>query len=185
MDRFDVSTRSLLMGRIRSRGAKSTEKRLRSLLVRSGIRGWKLGHDAGLPGKPDVVFPRRKLAVFVDGCFWHGCWRCRALPVSNAAFWRAKILGNQARDRRATRELRKLGWEVSRIWEHELRHDHRGVLNRIRVSPQSVRRNPRSPLRGSEGQDNPLPQRSATNGAGFGKVTGKTNKSRVDHAWTR
>jgi len=157
MDCLDVSTRSLLMGRIRSRGTKSTERRFRSLLVRAGIRGWKLGHDAGLPGRPDVVFPRRKLAVFVDGCFWHGCRRCRSLPVANAAFWRAKILGNQARDRRATRELQKLGWEVSRIWEHELRHDAPRVLARIRVLPRSVHGDLRSPFKRSGSRRSPLP----------------------------
>lgn len=140
MDRLSATARSRLMGRIRSRGAKSTEKRLRALLIRSGLRGWKLGHNAGLPGSPDVIFPRRKLAVFVDGCFWHGCRRCRSLPMTNALFWRKKILGNRARDRRASRDLRKLGWRVSRIWEHDLRHDTKGVLDRFRAVGGSAAR---------------------------------------------
>jgi DNA mismatch endonuclease, patch repair protein len=130
------------MGRIRSRGTKSTEKRLRALLVAYGMRGWALGHDTGLPGRPDVVFSSRKLAVFVDGCFWHRCRKCRSLPVSNVGFWRTKILGNQARDRRATRELRKLGWAVLRIWEHELRDDGPAVIDRLRIEARCVQREP-------------------------------------------
>lgn len=189
MDRLDASTRSLLMGRIRARGAKSTEKRLRSLLIRSGIRGWKLGHDVGLPGKPDVVFPHRKVAVFVDGCFWHGCRRCRSLPVSNVAFWRAKIHGNQVRDRRVTRELRELGWKVSRIWEHELRHDAAKVLERICSALRRVHRNP---LKARDDQDS-RPRRSSSarsfprrNAARAVRIAPKRIRRHVvGNAWTR
>jgi len=70
--------------------------------------------------RPDFVFPRAKLAVFVDGCFWHGCPRHVTWPKANAAFWREKIEGNLARDRRADRTLRAAGWRVLRIWEHAL-----------------------------------------------------------------
>lgn len=71
--------------------------------------------------RPDFVFPRLKLALFVDGCFWHACpWHCRR-PAGNRAFWRAKLARNQTRDRLVTRTLRKAGWRVLRIWEHSLR----------------------------------------------------------------
>jgi len=70
--------------------------------------------------KPDFVFPKIKTAVFVDGCFWHGCPRHATWPRTRAAFWKAKIEGNRARDRRVNSALRKRGWIVLRIWEHEL-----------------------------------------------------------------
>jgi DNA mismatch endonuclease Vsr len=70
--------------------------------------------------RPDFVFPKPKVAVFVDGCFFHGCPKHATWPKNNAAFWRAKIEGNRARDRRQTRLLRAAGWRVIRIWEHAL-----------------------------------------------------------------
>ena len=83
--------------------------------------------------KPDFVFPKLKLAVFVDGCFWHGCPRHFIKPRRNAAFWRRKIAGNRARDRIVNRTVRKMGWGVLRIWEHELtRKNEAGLLGRLR-----------------------------------------------------
>jgi DNA mismatch endonuclease (patch repair protein) len=70
--------------------------------------------------RPDFVFPKRRLAVFVDGCFWHGCPKHATRPRGNAAFWRRKLAANKARDRRVNRVLRAAGWRVLRIWEHEL-----------------------------------------------------------------
>jgi DNA mismatch endonuclease (patch repair protein) len=82
--------------------------------------------------KPDFVFRERRLAVFVDGCFWHGCPRHFNKPRNNAAFWRRKIAANQARDRLVNRTLRRMGWRVLRIWEHELtRRDERRLLGRL------------------------------------------------------
>jgi len=81
---------------------------------------------------PDFVFPKPKLALFVDGCFWHGCPKHGTQPKGNAAFWRKKISGNQARDRLVTWTLRKAGWRVFRIWEHELaRKNESRLLKRI------------------------------------------------------
>jgi len=71
--------------------------------------------------RPDFVFPELKVAVFVDGCFWHGCPKHVTWPKTRAAFWRKKILGNKARDRRVNRALRKRGWKVVRVWQHELK----------------------------------------------------------------
>ena len=85
-----------------------------------------------MPGKPDFVFPKLKLAVFVDGCFWHGCPKHATWPKTRAAFWLAKITGNKARDRRVNYALRKRGWKVVRIWEHELaRKNEPRLLRRL------------------------------------------------------
>ena len=70
--------------------------------------------------RPDFVFPKLKLAIFVDGCFWHGCPQHATWPASRAAWWRRKLEGNRARDRRVNRALRREGWRVLRIWEHSL-----------------------------------------------------------------
>jgi DNA mismatch endonuclease, patch repair protein len=107
------------MSAIRSSGNKDTELRLVSLLRLHGIRGWRRGQK--VPGKPDFVFRRERVAVFVDGCFWHGCrWHCR-LPKSRQSFWIPKIVRNKSRDREVARLLRKGHWRMLRIWEHELR----------------------------------------------------------------
>jgi len=109
------------MSRVRARGNRSTEWRLRSALMREGIRGWEL-HVRSLPGVPDIVFERTKLAIFIDGCFWHACSRCaRPLPITNHEYWVNKIQGNQRRARNVNRALRASGFHVIRVWEHELR----------------------------------------------------------------
>lgn len=107
------------MSRIRGRGNAATELRLIALLRTHRLTGWRRGST--LPGRPDFVFPRAKLAVFVDGCFWHGCPLHATWPAQNAAFWRAKLLANRRRDRAVTRTLRARGWRVLRLWEHALR----------------------------------------------------------------
>jgi DNA mismatch endonuclease (patch repair protein) len=89
------------------------------LLREAGISGWR--RDANLPGKPDFVFKGKRVAVFIDGCFWHGCPRCFRLPEDNRRYWRAKIMANRARDRRTRTKLRSLNWRVIRIWEHSLK----------------------------------------------------------------
>lgn len=101
------------------------------MLIRSGTRGWKLGHHSGLPGSPDFIFPADRLVIFVDGCFWHGCRRCRTVPLTNRPFWDAKIKKNRERDRTAARALRSQGWTVVRIWEHDLRQHSVTVLRRF------------------------------------------------------
>lgn len=131
MDRFSKATRSRVMGHSKARGTKATEGRFRSLLVRYGVRGWQLGHDSGLIGRPDVIFPRKRVAIFVDGCFWHGCRRCRSVPETNRMFWTMKFQKNRIRDRKVRRMLRTDGWFVLEIWEHELRNDSSRVLRRV------------------------------------------------------
>lgn len=132
MDVFSTAKRSEIMGRVRGGGNTATELRLIAIFRANKISGWRRRHL--LTGKPDFVFPREKLVVFVDGCFWHGCPTHATWPKNNAEFWRAKILGNQRRDRAVNRLLKKAGWRVLRIWEHALtkRHEARTVA-RIRA----------------------------------------------------
>jgi DNA mismatch endonuclease (patch repair protein) len=104
------------MSRVRSKRNATTELKLLSLLRSARLSGWR--RDFPLLGNPDFAFPKSKLAVFVDGCFWHGHGCGRNLkPKRNAAMWHAKIVGNRTRDRRITRKLRAAGWSVVRIWE--------------------------------------------------------------------
>ena len=114
-DIFTRAKRSGVMSRIRSRGNRATELRLIALMRAHGITGWR--RNARLFGKPDFVFRAARLAVFVDGCFWHACPRHATMPRNNRAFWKAKLTRNAARDREVTRTLRKVGWRVLRVWE--------------------------------------------------------------------
>lgn len=107
------------MSAIRSRNNKTTELRLRGALIQAGLRGWTM-HPKGLPGCPDFLFRQSALAIFVDGCFWHGCPKCSHVVMRNSRYWNAKIRRNRERDKSKDRELRKLGYRVLRIWEHEL-----------------------------------------------------------------
>src|SRR5688572_1454535 len=120
MDTVSRKRRSEIMSRVRSTRNRSTEWKLRAALVRNGVKGWKVTARQ-LPGNPDFVFPKRRLVVFVDGCFWHGCPKCGRLPRTRKSFWSAKIAGNCERDKRQRKQLRLFGWEVIRIWEHELK----------------------------------------------------------------
>lgn len=98
----------------------TTEVALRSALHRAGLRFYK--HRRPLPGlrcEPDILFPRVRLAVFVDGCFWHRCPDHGTLPKANGRWWRAKLEANQNRDRRNDEALRAAGWTVLRAWEHQ------------------------------------------------------------------
>jgi DNA mismatch endonuclease (patch repair protein) len=128
-DIFTKAKRSEVMSLIRGRGNKETEIALAQLFRAEGITGWR--RHAAIVGRPDFAFWRQRVAVFVDGCFWHGCPKHCNTPVNNHAFWQKKLAGNQARDRRVTRTLRKKSWRVVRVWEHELRKPTR-VLARIR-----------------------------------------------------
>jgi DNA mismatch endonuclease (patch repair protein) len=114
------TTRSHIMGAIKSKSNASTEVALRLALVRAGIAGWRL-HARDVPGRPDFYFDGARVAVFVDGCFWHGCAKCGHIPKTRSEFWRAKFLRNKARDRKTNRLLRASGVEVVRVWEHSLK----------------------------------------------------------------
>ena len=119
-DVFDPAKRSAVMARIRASGNKDTELRLITLFRAAKLSGWR--RNTKLFGKPDFVFPAQRLAVFVDGCFWHrhpGC-KFSYTPKSRVEFWLPKFQKNVARDRLVTRELRKAGWRVLRVWECDL-----------------------------------------------------------------
>jgi DNA mismatch endonuclease (patch repair protein) len=85
-----------------------------------------------LPGKPDFALREQKVPIFVDGCFWHGCPKCYTRPKTNRAFWDRKREQNMARDKRVTRQLRRQGWKVIRIWQHALQKSPTTCLTRIR-----------------------------------------------------
>lgn len=137
-DIYTRAERSALMAKVRGRGNLTTEQALAKLLRWQGWSGWRRqqavrGRTAAgerFHVRPDFVFPVRRLVVFVDGCFWHGCPRHGTRPRGNAAFWRAKFRRNRARDRRDTRRLRAAGWRVLRLWEHALKPKARAVLLR-------------------------------------------------------
>ena len=120
MDRVTPQARSRIMSLVKPRHGRTTEKRLRALLVQKGITGWRMD-GKGLPGRPDFVFEKSRFAVFVDGCFWHGCKRCRKSSKSNVEFWERKVLMNSRRDNRVNQELRASGWRVFRIRECQLK----------------------------------------------------------------
>lgn len=130
-DIYKPAKRSLIMSRVRSANNLATEVRLIELFRLVGISGWR--RKVKLFGKPDFVFPRHRIAVFVDGCFWHCCPQHSSQPDSNRAFWSAKLARNKQRDLLVTRTLRKRDWHVLRIWQHELnrRNSARCIL-RIR-----------------------------------------------------
>lgn len=115
----DVLTReqrSYCMSRIRGKDT-APELVLRKAISSAGLRGYRLHHK--LPGKPDMVFPRWKIALFIDGCFWHKCPKCFIKPATNRKFWMEKLASNRKRDRIINTELKRNGWRVIRIWEHD------------------------------------------------------------------
>jgi len=127
-DVFSKTKRSEVMSRIRGHGNKETELALIQLMRTHKIKGWRRGST--ILGKPDFVFPALRVAVFVDGCFWHGCPRCYRRPATNRKFWDTKIARNKERDKLVTRTLRKSDWNVLRIREHALRKPLQ-VIDRI------------------------------------------------------
>ena len=118
MDFLTKHQRSRLMSRVHSKGNRKTELRLVAVFRAERIYGWRRNYS--LFGKPDFVFPKLHVALFVDGCFWHCCPRHGSYPKSNRAFWTAKLEQNAARDRLVTETLRSDGWDVVRIWQHDL-----------------------------------------------------------------
>ncbi len=125
MDTFSKVDRSRIMASVKSKNNKSTELKFVSLLKEKNITGWRRNYP--LTGNPDFVFPRSKIAVFIDGCFWHSCPSHCRMPSSNVNYWNDKIEKNKIRDRKITKALKMKDWQVIRIWEHEIKT---GKLNR-------------------------------------------------------
>ena len=153
-DIFTKAKRSEVMAAIRGRGNKATELRMMALLRAHGITGWRRQQKLRVEGlrverkssramraasasqlstfnsrstrrvSVDFVFRSERVCVFVDGCFWHACPRHGTRPAGNRAFWKAKLARNVERDRQVTRLLRKAGWAVLRVWEHDLAAKH-------------------------------------------------------------
>lgn len=127
-DTFTPEKRSEIMRAVKGKDT-TLETRVRSALWRLGLRFRK--NVASLPGKPDIAFTRKKVVVFIDSCFWHGCPRHLRRPQSNQDYWEAKIDGNRQRDAQIDAAYSEMSWRVIRIWEHELKEDFHHCLARI------------------------------------------------------
>ena len=101
---------------------------LRKALYNIGIR-YRIHFN--LFGKPDIVFPSKKLAIFIDGCYWHGCPKCYNEPKTNTEYWKNKIARNQQRAKTVRRQLNRNGWQVMRVWEHELKNNLDKIIKNI------------------------------------------------------
>jgi DNA mismatch endonuclease (patch repair protein) len=131
MDVHDKKTRSFNMSRIHSKDTKP-EEIVRKYLFRKGFRYRK--NDSRLPGKPDIVLPKYKTCIFVNGCFWHAHIGCKysVWPRTNKEYWDEKLKNNQLRDEKNYSTLRQLGWKVITIWECEVKsNNHADRLNRL------------------------------------------------------
>ena len=135
VDTYDAATRSEVMRRVKGQNTKP-EILLRKAMYAIGLRGWRC-HRADLPGKPDVAFGKTRLAVFVDGAFWHGhpskYWRGRS-----GGYWDNKIERNMERDRAANEQLTAHGWNLIRLWDFEVEADARKAAARVREALQRI-----------------------------------------------
>jgi DNA mismatch endonuclease (patch repair protein) len=149
VDRISKSERSAIMSRIRGRGNKRTETDVISLFRKSGIKGWRRhltirftesesrlaqssdGIKFKAQVRPDFSFPKLKIALFIDGCFWHGCPKCYRKPKSRGRFWTRKVRRNKERDLFQTFALRANDWQVIRIWECALAKHTETCVRRI------------------------------------------------------
>ena len=147
MDTVSPSERSRIMASVKSCGNQTTETVLAARLRKERLHGWRRNYP--LTGKPDFAFPSQRLAVFVDGCFWHGCVKHCRMPVTNRKYWEQKIARNVQHDREVNRELRRNGWRVIRVWEHEfrggagLKRKIRNLKEIVQQDKSSVRDKPR------------------------------------------
>ena len=133
MDTVTPQERSRIMGNVKARNNKSTELKLIKLFRAHGLTGWKRNYP--VKGKPDFVFLPQRVAIFVDGCFWHGCENHCRIPSSNQDYWLKKITRNTERDLSTTAAFQERNWKVIRIWEHDLtRKNSISVLNHIAMS---------------------------------------------------
>jgi len=133
VDVFPRETRSRLMSRIRSRWTKQER------MLHGFLKGWRIRHTMhpSLPGQPDIFVPPSTL-VFVDGCFWHGCPKCYVPPKSRQKYWHPKIQRNRERDKANRASLRRAGYVLITIWEHQMKRDSRGCAEKIRAMQRSL-----------------------------------------------
>jgi len=116
------------MSQIRAKNTKP-ELKLRKLLCANDIRGYRIHYN--LTGKPDIVFIKKKIAIFIDGCFWHKCPVCFQEPETRKEFWTKKIQSNIDRDKKVNKQLKNDGWTVIRIWEHEIKKEPENAIKKI------------------------------------------------------
>lgn len=119
-DKLTKEQRSYCMSRIRAQNT-SPEIKFRKFIWEKGVRGYRVKNK--IHGKPDLYFPKKKLAVFLDGCFWHKCPKCFVKPKSRNEYWDKKIENNIMRDKQINAKLKKEGIRVIRIWEHDIKKD--------------------------------------------------------------
>jgi len=132
-DVYDKTKRSAVMRKVRSSGNKSTEVRIIKLFRSAGITGWRRNYP--VKGKPDFVFIKHRVAVFVDGCFWHGHDCRNTRPTSNAKYWKEKRERNMQRDADITERFANRGWTVLRVWECELKKANEAeTLERVKAA---------------------------------------------------
>lgn len=141
-DSVDQKTRSRIMASVRSQHT-SIEEKFANLLATANVGRFE-SQASDLPGKPDIVFRKAKVAVFVDGCFWHGCQKHLRMPASNRNYWEDKIEKNVRRDRRNHSKLRGMGWKVIRVWEHNLKNPV-SAINRVRRAVEMQKPNKTNP----------------------------------------
>ena len=125
-DIFTSEKRSAVMKAVKSRNTKTTEIKMMKIFKELHIIGWRRTYP--LIGKPDFVFPKKRIVIFVDGCFWHGHDCRNVTPSDNAEFWEAKRIYNKKHDEEVTQTLVQNNWTVIRIWECELKKKNREVL---------------------------------------------------------
>ncbi len=134
-DNLKPVDRRKAMRAVKGKGT-SLEVRLFSMLAGMHLKGWRK-NVTWLAGKPDVVFEKERLTIFIDGCFWHGCPRChRKLPQTNREYWSRKINRNIVLAKATNRQLRNDGWLVIRIWEHEIRNSI--IIEKIKLKIQQA-----------------------------------------------
>jgi DNA mismatch endonuclease, patch repair protein len=118
-DTFSTEFRSAIMRKVKHKGNKSTEQRLIVFFKENGIKGWRRNYKA--IGKPDFVFLDQRIAIFADGCFWHGHDCRNTTPKQNTSYWEKKRLRNKLRDQEINKRFRQRGWKVIRYWECEIK----------------------------------------------------------------
>src|SRR5258706_11699220 len=129
--------RSFNMSMIRASGNRTTEQKLVQLFTSLHVHGWRRNYP--LLGRPDFVFTKQRVILFADGCFWHMCPKCFVLPKANRKYWRKKLNRNAERANEVNLLLRRKGWKVVRIWEHQLKTERgrKGIAQRIKSSIRS------------------------------------------------
>lgn len=129
VDVFSKKKRSQIMTKIKAKNTKI------EILFMKALRKKRIhytGYPGKVPGHPDLVLKDKKIAVFVDGCFWHKCPKCYTEPQSNLEYWRKKIEYNVRKDRKVNKELRSSGWTVFRVWEHDINQNIDTCINKLK-----------------------------------------------------